>query len=227
MSSKTTVSTPGRCTWIGKIRQNQSRGPGKNPVAPYHYLCNGQLTNCVSQPGTDRHLDAQGDKLMQRLVYRNIAGVESLVAVHSVNTAAGGGGVRWYEFRVGKKDRNVTLHQQGTYAPDALYAGWQAPGMDRKVTSASVIPSRQAELCRPAFRRRLATGPAWCSSIPRNHRGGRRSLAGGHPPLGRHASTAMDPADDCTFWYVGDYLKKGATTYSTKIASSASPLQVT
>ena len=37
-------------------------GPEKIAVAPYHYLCDGQLTNCVPQPGTDRRLDAQGDK---------------------------------------------------------------------------------------------------------------------------------------------------------------------
>ena len=24
-----------------------------------------------------------------------------------------------------------------------------------------------------------------------------------------YTTTAMDPSDDCTFWYVGDYLKKG------------------
>src|SRR5450759_352437 len=29
-------------------------GPEKIAVAPYHYLCDGQLTNCVPQPGTDR-----------------------------------------------------------------------------------------------------------------------------------------------------------------------------
>src|SRR5579884_145697 len=38
----------------------------KIKVAPYHYLCNGQLTSCVSQPGATRRLDAQGDKIMQR-----------------------------------------------------------------------------------------------------------------------------------------------------------------
>ena len=27
----------------------------------------------------------------------------------------------------------------------------------------------------------------------------------------------MDPSDDCTFWYVGDYLKAGATSYSSRI----------
>ena len=75
-------------------------GPEKIAVAPYHYLCDGQLTNCVPQPGTDRRLDAQGDKIMARVVYRSVGGRESIVAVHSVNTEAAGGGVRWYEFRV-------------------------------------------------------------------------------------------------------------------------------
>jgi hypothetical protein len=84
-------------------------GPEKIAVAPYHYLCGGQLTNCVPQPDTDRRLDAQGDKIMARLVYRRIGARESLLAVHSVNTSAGGGGVRWYEFRIGK-GRNVRLH---------------------------------------------------------------------------------------------------------------------
>lgn len=71
----------------------------------------------MPQPGTDCRLDAQGDKLMARVVYRRVNGAESIVAVHSVNTEAGAGGGRWYEFRV-EKDRGVKLHQQGTYAPD-------------------------------------------------------------------------------------------------------------
>ena len=59
----------------------------------------------MPQPGTERRLDAQGDKIMARLVYRRIGDRESIVAVHSVNTAAGGGGVRWYEFRVDSGSR--------------------------------------------------------------------------------------------------------------------------
>ena len=31
--------------------------------------------------------------------------------------------------------------------------------------------------------------------------------------------TALDPSDDETFWYVGDYLKEGAKNYSTKIGA--------
>src|SRR5215471_2501819 len=41
--------------------------PQKIAVAPYHYLCDGQLSNCVPQPDTPRRLDSQGDKLMQGL----------------------------------------------------------------------------------------------------------------------------------------------------------------
>src|SRR6476646_9745028 len=68
---------------------------------------------------------------MARLVYRRIGNRESVVAVHSVNTSAGGGGVRWYEFRV-QKNRDVVLYQQGTYAPDGFYRWMASPAIDRE-----------------------------------------------------------------------------------------------
>ena len=55
---------------------------------------------------------------------------ESIVAVHSVNTAAGGGGVRWYEFRVDEQRERSSLHQQGTYAPDGFYRWMASPAID-------------------------------------------------------------------------------------------------
>ena len=38
-----------------------------------------------------------------------------------------------------------------------------------------------------------------------------------------YSQTAMDPNDDCTIWYVGDYYKKGATNYSTRIGAFLMP----
>jgi hypothetical protein len=38
-----------------------------------------------------------------------------------------------------------------------------------------------------------------------------------------YTQTAMDPSDDCTIWYVGDYIKKDAATYSTRIGSFRIP----
>ncbi|MGQ0764578.1 MAG: hypothetical protein ACT4OZ_02815 [Gemmatimonadota bacterium] len=34
-----------------------------------------------------------------------------------------------------------------------------------------------------------------------------------------YTQTAVDPLDDCTIWYVGDYMRKGATNYSTRIGA--------
>src|SRR5215469_11052277 len=106
-------------------------GPTKIKVAPYHYLCNGQLTSCVPQPDTDRRLDVQGDKIMNRVIYRRLGRHESIVAAQSVATAGGGGGVRWYEFRLDKQ-RNPVLYQQGTYAPGGFYRWMPSIAMDKK-----------------------------------------------------------------------------------------------
>jgi hypothetical protein len=38
-----------------------------------------------------------------------------------------------------------------------------------------------------------------------------------------YTTTALDPSDDCTFWYVGDYLKAGDTGYRTRIGSFRLP----
>ena len=85
----------------------------------------------MPQPGTERRLDAQGDKIMARLVYRRIGNRESIVAVHSVNTD--GGRRRRALVRVPRRasDRSVTLHQQGTYAPDGFYRWMASPAIDR------------------------------------------------------------------------------------------------
>jgi hypothetical protein len=132
--------------------KTKMEGPQRIAVAPYRYLCGGQLTNCVSQPGTDRKLDAQGDKITPRLVYRRLRGRESIVAVHSIDTAAGGGGVRWYEFRLDGQ-RALQLHQQGTYAPDGSTGGWPVLRWTALATSGSVIPLGSAAVCWATVRR--------------------------------------------------------------------------
>ena len=197
-------------------------GPQKVRVAPYHYLCDGQLSNCVPQPGTDRRLDSQGDKIMARPVYRRIGDQESVVAVHSVNTAAGGGGVRWYELRVDRQ-RNVTLHQQGTYAPDRFFRWMASPAMDRAGNIAIGYSFGGApNFAGQRFAGRLAGDPPGVLTLRET------VLVEGESAQDAmrwedYTQTAMDPNDDCTIWYVGDYLKKGVGTYSTKIGAFRLP----
>jgi hypothetical protein len=198
-------------------------GPEKIAVAPYHYLCDGQLTNCVPQPGTDRRLDAQGDKIMAQLVYRKIGRRESIVAVHSVNTLAGGGGVRWYEFRI-NKDRNVSLYQQGTYAPEGFYRWMASPAMDRFGNigigySFGGTPNFAGQ----RFAGRLAKDPLGQLTLHETVLAEGEGVQTSTLRWEDYAQTAVDPSDDCTIWYVGDYIKKGATSYSSRIGAFRMP----
>jgi hypothetical protein len=198
-------------------------GPVKIPVAPYQYLCNGQLTNCVPQPGVDRRLDAQGDKIMARVLYRNVGPHESIVAVHSVNTRIGGGGVRWYELRMNGQ-RELELFQQGTYAPDGFFRWLPSPAIDRRGNivlgysfgghahfpgqrmTARLVDDPKGEM---TFQETiLAEGEAAQTSTLRWE---------------DYTQTAMDPDDDCTIWYVGDYLKRGAPSYTSRIGAIRVP----
>jgi hypothetical protein len=198
-------------------------GPLKIAVAPYHYLCNGQLSNCVPQPGTDRRLDAQGDKLMARVVYRRVKGVESIVAVHSVNTEAGAGGVRWYEFRV-EKDRGLKLHQQGTYAPDSAYRWMASPAID-KFGNIGIGYSfgGSPHFAGQRFAGRRPSDPTGVLTLRETILVEGAAAQTNTVRWEDYSQTAVDPADDCTIWYVGDYYKKDATNYSTRIGAFRMP----
>lgn len=196
--------------------------PTKITVAPYHYLCGGQLTNCVPQPDSEKRLDAQGDKIMSRVVYRRIGNHESIVAVHSVNTTAGGGGVRWYEFRV-SKDRSVSLYQQGTYAPDKFYRWMASPAMDRFGNiGIGYSFGGSPNFAGQRFAGRTANDPLGELTL------GETVLVDGEGSQNAerwedYSQTAVDPSDDCTIWYVGDYLKKDPANYSSRIGAFRMP----
>ena len=208
--------------WKDPARTKLS-GPGKINVAPYHYLCNGQLSNCVPQPEVDRRLDAQGDKIMARLVYRRVDGHESLVAVHSVNTEAAGGGVRWYEFRV-EKDRTVKLHQQGTYAPDGFYRWMASPAID-KLGNIGIGYSfgGTPHFAGQRFAGRTPSDPPGVLSLRETVLVEGEAAQTNTNRWEDYTQTAVDPSDDCTIWYVGDYYKKGAANYSTRIGAFRMP----
>jgi hypothetical protein len=200
-------------------------GPEKIAVAPYQFLCRGQLTSCVPQPGTDRRLDAQGDKLMARVVYRNLGGRESLVAVHSVNTEAAGGGVRWYELQVGRdRERKVSLRQQGTYAPDGFYRWMASPAIDRLGNiGIGYSFGGSPNFAGQRFAGRLASDPLGVLTLQETVLVNGEAAQTYGLRWEDYSQTAVDPVDDCTIWYVGDYYKKDATNYSTKIGAFRMP----
>ncbi|HKV27918.1 MAG TPA: hypothetical protein VJN90_06560 [Candidatus Acidoferrales bacterium] len=208
--------------WRNPANTNAS-GPVKIGVAPYHYLCNGQLSNCVPQPGTEQRLDAQGDKIMQRLVYRRIGDHESIVAAHSIATKSGGGGVRWYEFRLDEK-RNPVLYQEGTYAPDDSYRWMPSIAMDRNGDiGVGYSFGGASNFAGQRFAGRLAGDAKNLLTLHETVLVNGEAAQTNTLRWEDYTTIAIDPSDDCTFWYVGDYLKAGEAGYSTKIGSFRLP----
>ena len=160
---------------------------------------------------------------MARVVYRRIGNRESIVAVHSVNSSAGGGGVRWYEFRL-DRDRNPRLHQQGTFAPDGLFRWMASPAMDRlgnigigySFGGTPHFPGQR-------FTGRRAGDPAGQLTLRETVLVEGESSQQNTLRWEDYSQTAVDPSDDCTIWYVGDYLQRGEDYYSTRIGGFRLP----
>lgn len=195
-------------------------GPINIPVAAFSRACNGGT--CIPQPGTRQKLDSLGDRLMYRLAYRNRAGVESLVVNHSV-TAGTSVGVRWYELR----DPNGTpaVYQQGTYSPDANYRWMGSIAMDKagnialgySVSSGGLYPGIR-------YTGRNATDPLNVMQAENVLYNGGGSQLRFLSRWGDYSAIALDPVDDCTFWYTNEYLKSSGTfNWSTRIASFKFP----
>jgi hypothetical protein len=145
------------------------------------------------------------------------------VAVHSINTSAKAGGVRWYELRLDAKG-DPALYQQATYAPDEFYRWMASPDMDH-VGNIGIGYSfgGTSTFAGQRFAARMAGDPLGQLTV---HETVLVNGEGAQPRGNRwedYATTTLDPSDDCTFWYVGDYYKSGAITYTTRIGAVRLP----
>jgi hypothetical protein len=197
----------------------------KLAVADFTPICIGQRS-CVPQPPPDTYkLDAIGDRLMHRLQYRYFGGHETFVTNHTVSVNDEGGnrsGVRWYEVR--KSDKTWTIHQQGTYAgdsPNAEYRWMGSAAMDGvgnlaigySVSSTTIFPSI------------YYTGRGVIDPLNTLGRGeqalidGTGAQTGTSSRWGDYTMLAVDPTDDCTFWYTNEYYDTHGINWLTRIGS--------
>ena len=191
-------------------------GPAQIGIASYSQACGGGT--CIPQSGTTQQLDSLGDRVMYRLAYRNFGDHEALVVNHSVASGSSTG-VRWYEIR--SPNATPTLFQQGTFAPDSSYRWMGSIAMDHSgdmavgysVSSSSINPEIHYTGRVPGDA--LGTMESEASII-----NGTGSQTGGLSRWGDYSSMAVDPVDDCTFWYVNQYLAaSGSFNWSTRVGS--------
>ena len=186
------------------------------PVANSSLACGGGT--CVPQKGTTQKLDSLGDRLMYRMAYRKFSDHERVVVNHAV--ASGGHvGVRWYEIL--DPSGAVTVHQQGTFAPDATYR-WMASAAMDKLNDIAIGYSASSSTIHPAIRftGRVPTEPLGTMGSESSILEGTGSQTGGLSRWGDYSALQVDPSDDCTFWYTNQYQKvNGSFDWSSHIGS--------
>ncbi|MDP9171629.1 MAG: hypothetical protein M3N54_13510, partial [Acidobacteriota bacterium] len=184
-------------------------------VTPFTELCGGGT--CVPQPNTSNQLDSLGDRAMYRLAYRNFGSYQTMVFNHSVTS-----GPRWYELRA-NPGAAFGVYQQGTFAPDATYRWMGSAAMDR-VGDIGLGYSASSSTVHPAIRYsgRVPGDPLGTLESEASIIEGTGSQTGSLNRWGDYSSLRIDPLDDCTFWYINEYLKSdGSYNWSTRIGSFA------
>jgi hypothetical protein len=192
---------------------------GALPTASFNSVMCDYNRNCIHQPGGSP-VDAISDRLMYRLQYRNFGDHQGLVVNHTVDTGGDHAGVRWYEMR--KTGGGWSIFQQGTWAPDSDHRWMGSVAMNSKgdiglgysVSSTTTHPSIR-------FTGRLAEDPTGQMTFSEGEiitGSGYQTSSSGR--WGDYSMMAVDPVDDCTFWYTQEYYTvSGFRPWRTRIAS--------
>jgi hypothetical protein len=188
------------------------------------YPCSPGSRDCLEQMGTTQKIDilSYRQRPLYRAAYRNFGTHESIVTNQSAEFVFAGtsrAGLRWYELR--GLSTAPTLAQQGSYAAsgvDRIHRWMGSMAQDRagnmavgySITSASMFPGIR-------YTGRLVTDPP--SVLPQGEGiiiSGTGSQTGS-ARWGDYTSMNIDPADDCTYWYVNQYYAVTGGTWRTRI----------
>ena len=186
----------------------------KITVASFTDACH---SSCVPEVGGTA-LDALGDLQMYRFAIRHFADHDRAVLNNTVLNS-GTGAVRWYELY--DPAGAVTLNQQGTYAPDSTWR-WMASAAEDQNADIAIGYSASSSSIHPAnrFAGRVPSDPSGTLESEISIIEGAGSQTGGLSRWGDYSALQVDPADDCTFWYVAQYEQaSGSFNWHTRIAS--------
>ncbi len=196
-------------------------GPTQISMAEFDSsLCGLTSFQCFPQPSTSTTLDPLREVIMFRLQYRRFSDRESLVGnfVTDVN-GSNRGGIRWFELRRTTPQSAWTLHQQGTYSPDASHRWMGSIGQDGagnlalgySLTSSSIVPNIR-------YVGRLATDTL--GTLPQ----GETVLQSGSSTQtsttrwGDYAALSIDPHANCTYWFTTEYMSS-SNVWATRVGA--------
>ncbi len=194
---------------------SETIGPIEIPVAPFDAsLCNGSIFDCLTQ-GDGSTISALEHVVMFGTPYRNFGTYEGIALNFSVDvTGNNQSGVRWCELRR-PSGGDWELHQEGTYSPDGNNRFMGSIGMDAEgnlLMGYSVMGvDKQLSL---SYTGRMASDPLGEMTIDEFEFGTGASFEGSSR-WGDYAAMTIDPVDQRTFWFTGEYRK--SAIWGTKI----------
>jgi len=209
-------TTPSATTWT----QHATLAP-----AGFTALCT-TGRNCEPQRGTAQKLDGLGDRLMNRVAYRNLGTSESLLVSHAVMAGSSkrtqAAAMRWYEIR--NPAATPSIYQQGTFSPDTTWRWMGSVAMDKN-GGIGLGYSASSGTLYPSIR---ATGRLATDALGQMTQGESSLYAGtgfqnGVNRWGDYSNLSIDPVDGCTFWFTTEYNNSGGWAWSTYIGSFKLP----
>jgi hypothetical protein len=195
-------------------------------------------------------IDSVGDRFMPRFDYRNFGTYESFLVSHTIQTGPGENsglpnplqtGIRWYELRADVNGSSAicdsgtvtlgstpTVCQTGTINPDALLFRFLPSIAQDKDGNAAVGYSYSNTFTNPGIAFSywgLGTLNAPSSEVTIFQGPSEEvttSPVPGRGQWGSYSGMTIDPADDCTFWYVNEYWPT-TTNWATRISNFKVP----
>jgi hypothetical protein len=174
-------------------------------ASPY----NAQVGAAISQPGTTATLQSLDRRVMNQPVYRDFGTHKSIFMCHTVGVTGNIAAIRWYELR--NTGAGYTIYQEGTYSPDNTHRFMPSISVNKKGEMAiayqvssginNVFPGLR-------FAGRQATDPLGTLNSYEettivngtvSHTANNRA--------GDYSHLQVDPVDDTTFWFTGQYHK--------------------
>ena len=176
-------------------------------------ITNPANTFCIPEPSTKttgNYLDSVGDRMMPRLDYRNFGTYESFLVSQTVQTGIAGNqqtGIGWYELR---GSGTPALYQSGAI-PVGTTAYRFMPSIAQDHTGNAVVGySISSSSTHPSIRASRWNLVSKTAPVEFNIFTGTGDQENTFN-WGDYTSMTVDPVDDCTFWYVNQYLSANQT----------------
>jgi hypothetical protein len=209
-------AVPANSTFTGPININVAEFDSN--------LCGLVSFNCFPQPGGGPTLDPLREPVMHRAQYRNRGTHEVVVGSFVVDTTGTDtGGVRWFEARRTAFPGAFTLFQEGTVSPDPVNRWMSSIAMDGTGNIAlgyNVVHAATGVFPGLRYTGRVSTDPLGTMAPEQLIVAG--SASSGTNRYGDYSSLNVDPVNECTFWWTGEFNTAG--TWSTRIATFTFPV---